>query len=252
MTAAQHNPLANATTANVERTTGIRYLFPTPPDCQPEIDYFASLQNFAETRTDYEKAQFAKSLLEPSDPEYGIVLNKTKVCEVTSSGSTECLSSCTGAHYASVETTNARIYKGIHEIRQKMKDSHDQPRVLIVEDANRATLQALGAALDLNPSFLLRHAYDSRDDNVSYSGANALDQDYDKFRRQEHDHIDQPSGYLATSRHHFGQEVHIRSLSSLTDHKSIRISCLHTAYHHSCKYINVSASCIVVLSLVLN
>lgn len=226
MTTTVHAPEANTVIADVEQDTGIQFLSPAPPGCQPEIDYLASLRIFARTRTDAEQVAIEKQILKPL---FGISRGGTKALVMTDSVSEYILGGCTTlgggteASFANLKTTNAVIYEGIHEIRQMINEVPcDRPCVLLVEEANIPAIQILGAALQLEPSFFLEHEQLDGGGNCVQPGAAALDSGFLEFRRQG-DPIDWPNEFVTLPKG--ARNVHIKGQSYLYYRESIRISC---------------------------
>lgn len=224
MTATPRTPGTNTTITDAERGTGIQFLSPAPPDSQPEIDYLASIRMLARTRTDTEQAAIEKGFFKPL---FEDLRGLTQAVAITDSGSAKVLKKCLDFAHPSPESTNAAIYESIHEIRQIISNaSYQGPCVLLVQDANINTIQALGAALDLEPSFFLRHEYANGDADFVRSGVATLDSDFITLRRQcDHinrldEHVTRPGG---------PRNVHIKSHSDPSFCESIRISCRRVA-----------------------
>lgn len=171
MTSTSQDPPTHAENVVGERADPIRYLSPTPPGFRPEINYLATLEAFVdEAKTDGAELKTGSPYLlvqELARQRHHIYLQLeekrcslrgkervTRVCAIDNLGSTDCLVppvSSFADHGAKV----AWIYQEIQAIRLKLVgNAQGCACVLLVNQADALTLQVLGAALKLDPSFL--------------------------------------------------------------------------------------------------
>ena len=155
MTEAPENATTAAPGAPESQAYQIPYLTPTPPGFSPEYDYCAVLQSLLDTASGT-SPNFSDS--SPFQPPNKLMKDwKRYSCRahlVSSFGSTE----WSWLDQLSPDITVERMYEQIQDVRQTLTGGTEwDTRVLVVDEFSRDFLQILGAAIDLDPTFLWRH-----------------------------------------------------------------------------------------------
>ena len=143
-------PPTVATSAPEPLGDQLQYLLPTPPGVTPEYDYLALIQSLSRATagsSDPSPYQLPPDLTQDRSRWYHTRL-------FSSSGSATRLREGDRASKGEAEW----MYEQIQRVRQQIKaGAQGDTRVLVVDDPSRELLQILGAAIDLDPTFLWRH-----------------------------------------------------------------------------------------------
>lgn len=163
-TASEH--ASPALTDAESRADQIQYLSPTPAGFNPEYDYLALIKS-------------ARSATVPGAPLSRVPYNYTE-CEqqsavrahfVNSSGLIEPV-------WPKGEDGKSKmewIHENLKSLREQFRgEGQEGARILVVEDFDWTFLQALGAAIDLDPTFLWRHYHEELDSEHYVEGMAAL------------------------------------------------------------------------------
>ena len=164
MTEALENAPTVAASAPEPQADHIQYLTPTPPGFAPEYDYFAVVQSLIDTAGIRESDSSDESPFQPLDE---LLKNRKD----TLFGSGLMRSSWLGRllhlpvypRQAPVE----EMYEEIQEIRRLLiGETQGGKNILVIDNISPAFLQILGAAIDLDPTFVWRH-YIAAPDSLS-------------------------------------------------------------------------------------
>jgi len=169
MTAASHDDFATAGAARESQADQRQYLSPTPPSSAPELDYFALLKSLGEVA---DPATSDTSLLQLLQ---GFVRDHhDRICEarlINSSGLVDWFWPMVSN--GTLQFSMHHMYNHIEYLRRRLTDSSQEgARVLVISKLGPTLLQLLGAAIDLDPTFLWRH-YNAELDSDHYVPAMA-------------------------------------------------------------------------------
>jgi len=133
----------------------LRHLSPTPPGLRPEYDYAALLDSLVKAVGLSDTSPFAESQILPQDRKGNFRWRPScRARLISSSGFEELTEPHDGHGKSKLEST----YEQIQNIRHKLTGkTHDGTHVLVVDEISRDFLQIVGAAIDLDPTFLWRH-----------------------------------------------------------------------------------------------
>jgi hypothetical protein len=160
MTEAQEHTPTVAASAPEPLADQIRYLTPTPPGFAPEYDYVALIQSICDT------ADFATTESSDTSPpqllrerQRAARYSSCQACFTESSGSTE---------YLRFISSQEQLYEQIQYVRRKLTEKpQGVTRVLVIDDIDDSMLQVVGAAIDLDPTFLWRHFNNKPDADIN-------------------------------------------------------------------------------------
>lgn len=169
MTETLKNAPTVAASASEPQADQIQYLTPTPPGFAPEYDYFAVVQSLIDTAGIRKSDPPYQSPFQPLD-----VLLKNR--NDTSSDAVLMRSAWSGELLPlrpySPGIRVKEMYEEILRIRQLL--THGGKSILVVDNISPTALQILGAAIDLDPTFLWRHYNEALDRPGSGSESNTL------------------------------------------------------------------------------
>jgi hypothetical protein len=171
MAATPEHASAAATGAPEPQVGQIQYLTPTPPGFAPEYDYFSVVQVLIDT-AGLRRSGF--SYLSPYQPPEELLKRREDIsCRaylVNSSGLTE----WSWLQLPS-EITVERMYKEIQYLRRMLTgETQGGTYILVVDRIGPTLLRMLGAAIDLDPTFLWRHHTGTPDHPTFASKMNIL------------------------------------------------------------------------------
>lgn len=145
-----------ATSAPGPRGDQLQYLLPTPPGVIPEYDYIALIQSLS---LDDAAGRTTSGSSDPSPYQLPPDLTQDKrrwyhAQLISSSGCVDIVK----RGFLDSKGEAKHMYKQIQRLRQQLKaGAQGEARVLFVDEFSREFLQILGAAIDLDPTFLWRH-----------------------------------------------------------------------------------------------
>ena len=172
MTEAPQNAPSVAASAPEPQADQIQYLMPTPPEFAPEYDYFAVVQSLIDTAGLRESDSSYQSPFQPLDA-------PMKNRKDTSSDAMPMRSYGFGRLVRlpcdSPEITVEEMYREIQILRGLLiGETQGGKSILIVDNISPTSLQILGAAMNLDPTFLLRHHNEALDNPEWVSEMNKL------------------------------------------------------------------------------
>jgi hypothetical protein len=134
-TQAQHDyctrqQLPEASRGPEPQTALVKFLTPTPPGFQPEIDYTSTLRALSEAAA-VQTAGWSILLEEIDDKQLQWKL-LPKVCIIDGAGSTECLTVSPEDKFATKEEAVTWMYRQIQAIRQRMATEAQQRTCVLV------------------------------------------------------------------------------------------------------------------------
>ena len=169
MTEALENAPTVAASASEPQADEIQYLTPAPLGFAPEYDYFAVVQSLIDTAGFRESGFPRQSPFQPLDE----LLENRKYTQYTPFGEDLMRSSWLGRSFdlpvypRQSQTPLKEIYAEIQNIRRLLiGETQGGKNILVIDNISPAFLQILGAAIDLDPTFLWRH-YNGAPDNPS-------------------------------------------------------------------------------------
>lgn len=179
MTAVPDNGSSRAGTTPEHSAVQIELLSPTPPGFTPEYDYILTLESACRESGLYKVAHMLIGWQHKFKNTWHLLRqSKTnpRACMVESSGSTDLFLDCTD-----FDDPVQCMHHEIKTLRERLADQQQGTVfALVVETVDFLAIQILGAAVDLDPQFLLRHLGADQEFEIS-------DQDYeclkDKFYR---------------------------------------------------------------------
>jgi hypothetical protein len=244
-TQAQHDyctrqQLPEASRGPEPQTALVKFLTPTPPGFQPEIDYTSTLRALSEAAA-VQTAGWSILLEEIDDKQLQWKI-LPKVCIIDGAGSTECLIVSPEDKFATKEETVTWMYRQIQAIRQRMAtEAQQRTCVLVAETCRPLVIQILGTALDIEPIFWLRHLNKPLKVSTSESEMVALSRAFstciadsrqkhevlestqatwNKIKTKHHDssHLRGQASYYTVANHH--QDLYRPELMSSSSHIS--------------------------------
>lgn len=181
---------AQAASTPEPRPEQVRYLTPTPPGFSPEIDYLATVQSLGEA-AGLDKTDSA------GDTPYQFwgelfrrwtlrIYNATdsRALLIDASGYPEHIETLTkkSGTGTEVEIQAKHVYEMTQYLRHKLIDEvQEGTRVLMVDKVDPILLQALGAAFDLDPTFIIRNYSKEYESNEHASEMSTLRKEYHAF-----------------------------------------------------------------------
>jgi hypothetical protein len=198
------------------RTAQVRYLTPTPPGFEPEIDYIPTLQAVSEA-AGTNTAEWS-ILFQESPNEFPEWRRRPKACIIDDAGSSNHLTVSAENRLVTREEEVTWMYRQIRAIRQRMgTEARQRTRVLVAETYHSLAIQVLGTALDLDPTFLLRHVNKLLQVNTSESEMAALSRAFSTCiadSRQKHQVLENTHATLNKTRTKHHDSSHLRGQAS--------------------------------------
>lgn len=155
-------------------TLQARLLSPTPPSFEPEYDYLATLKDASQAAGLSKAADLLSSLLNDIGNDWDLDSwdgKPPRACFIDSSGSTSLFRE-PKRREVGLDDRVKWMHQEIKHIRQDLsvelhRSARDKsPHVVVIETNKVMALQVLGAAVGLDPEFLLRHLDAGSDENT--------------------------------------------------------------------------------------
>jgi hypothetical protein len=195
MTSVPHNDSPEASGGPEPRTAHVRFLTPTPPNFEPEIDYISTLKALSEVEgLDTATKMFLDGLMK-LEGTWG-TRSSARASVITSNGATDHL---VDLHIESITGTEEDrvnwMYHEIVDFRQRVKlESQQRSCVVVATTHITPALQIIGAALDLDPGFLLHHMNEPSGAHISDADIASLSKAFAScvvsLRNGDDDHLD--------------------------------------------------------------